>query len=227
MAFSLSAFEAMPVELGGAQVRRAIQRVVFHVAGTASDVDLDLGDFSGTFWSAADGTDLGAAVLAEIQKIVAQVSYRTGVYCPEIDALTRAPAEEVDYLDSAASTGGNANETLTVTGLLTTDKILGVTIQTMGANSVTIEDYESAAGTAGQLDVTFSGDPGAGAVVRVAIEREGAATVDSGEYTLSFQNNLPNYTLPTGEGLTSYKVVVDFHLLPNILPVALNYGIGG
>lgn len=90
MAFALTAFEAFPLMVQGAQPRRAVQRVVFHATGTTGDVDFDIGDFTGTFWTAAITTDLGVTALAAIQKIIAQVDYRVGLYSPEIDDLTRA-----------------------------------------------------------------------------------------------------------------------------------------
>ena len=92
MAFALTAFEALPVVVQGAQPRRAIQRVVFHATGTAADVALDIGNYTGTFWTAAGATDLGATALAEIQKIIAQVDYRVDLYAPEIDAQVRDAA---------------------------------------------------------------------------------------------------------------------------------------
>lgn len=231
MAFSLSAFEAFPLQVGGAQPRRAIQRCILHIAGTSADVDLDIGDDSGTFWTAAGATDIGAGALASLKQIIAQVSKVSGLFCPELDAYgVRASADSVVEtldLNSAASAGGNATETFTVTGLLTTDNIISVDIKTMGANDVMVDTFPDAAAANNQLQVTFDGDPGVGLVLKVGFTRTSGATLSAGEYSLAYQNSRPNYTLPAASGLTAYTVIIDYLLLPNILPVVVNYGIGG
>ena len=148
MAFALTAFEAFPIATEGPQPRRAVQRIVFHATGLAADIDLDVGEYAGTFWTAAlaDVTtgELATAVLAEVQRIVAQADYRTGLY------------------------------------------------------TESIEDARVRASTAG-----------------------------AGVYSLDFTNKLPNYLFNAANALLTYKIVVDFQLSVNILPVVVNYGIGG
>ncbi len=72
-------------------------------------------------------------------------------------------------LDSAASVGGSASEALTVTGLLTTDVILAVSQKTAGGNGTALTAFGSPASNS--LTVTWTANPGAGAVVRVLIKR--------------------------------------------------------
>ena len=123
-------------------------------------------------------------------------------------------------LTSAASAGGSATESLTVTGLATTDTILAVSQSTAGAGSgKTLIAYGSPAANA--LSCTWSADPGAGAVVKVAFLRAASG------YQQATQSSRPNYTLPAGAGLAEYTVYIDYLLKPNILPVVSNYGIGG
>jgi hypothetical protein len=74
----------------------------------------------------------------------------------------------VPYL-SAASAGGSATETLTFTGLAAGDQILSIGIKTQGANPVNVLSYANQAANA--LDVTFSGDPGVGAIVEIAVKK--------------------------------------------------------
>lgn len=70
---------------------------------------------------------------------------------------------------SAASAGGGASEVLVVTGLLATDTVLSVSQKTAGANSLPLLGWTTVANNA--LTVQWSADPGAGAVVVVAVKR--------------------------------------------------------
>ncbi len=71
------------------------------------------------------------------------------------------------YYDSTATTGGAAIETVVVTGLAAADTVLAVSAKVSGANAAGLVAF-SAPG-AGYLDVRFTTNPGAGAVVRVLV----------------------------------------------------------
>lgn len=71
-------------------------------------------------------------------------------------------------IDSAASSGGSATETMTFTGLLATDTILALTLKAPGSSGGLI-GFANQANDA--LDVSFDVDPGADAVVRAAVLR--------------------------------------------------------
>lgn len=75
----------------------------------------------------------------------------------------------VKQFASGASAGGAAFEVLTVTGLLSTDTILSVSQTVAGANGTAITGWNTQANNA--LTVTWTADPGAGAIIRVAILR--------------------------------------------------------
>lgn len=75
----------------------------------------------------------------------------------------------VQVYDSAASAGGAATETLAVTGLAAADQILAVSQKTKGANGVALIKWTDTSRTANQLAVEWTGNPGAGAVVRVLV----------------------------------------------------------
>lgn len=53
MAFALTGYFARSVEIGSTSYKRGIQQVVLNITGTVDDVDLDIGDDDGTFWTAA------------------------------------------------------------------------------------------------------------------------------------------------------------------------------
>ncbi len=79
------------------------------------------------------------------------------------------------FFDSAASTGGSSSEVMTVTGLLastgtSTDDIIAVTQVTPGGNNVAITGWSAQADNS--LTIQWTANPGAGAIVRVAVKRE-------------------------------------------------------
>ena len=71
--------------------------------------------------------------------------------------------------NSAASLGGAASETLTVTGLLATDTILAVSQMTPGGNNTAIIAFDTLANNS--LKLYWTANPGAGAVVKVLVKR--------------------------------------------------------
>jgi hypothetical protein len=84
MAFALTGFKAHGIDVAGPSRKRGIQRLCFTITATAADVALDLGNFTGTFWSAADNTALGANVLQTVQRIVAQAQDFLSVKSPQL-----------------------------------------------------------------------------------------------------------------------------------------------
>lgn len=72
-------------------------------------------------------------------------------------------------LTSDAGAGGNATESMTVTGLKTTDIILAVTQRVPGAANLTKIGYS--AQIADGLDVTWLADPGAGGIIELLVLR--------------------------------------------------------
>jgi len=79
-------------------------------------------------------------------------------------------AARILTFESTASAGGSATESMTFTGLLATDTILALTQRVAGAGA-----GDSLSAYAAQindgLDVTWEADPGAGAIVRLALLR--------------------------------------------------------
>lgn len=78
-------------------------------------------------------------------------------------------SSQIVVLTSAAGVGGASTEAMTVTGLLTSDVIMSVTQKTPGANSLPLIGYSTQA--TNSLTAIFSANPGAGAVIVVAVRR--------------------------------------------------------
>lgn len=146
MAFALVGFQARGIDVAGPSYKRGIQQVVLAITGTASDVDLDIGDDTpGTFWTAAlaDATygDLAEKALDVLTKIAANSVCLLAVKSPEL----------LDKVQSAA------------------------------------------AGSAG-------------------------------EYAIAIDDLGPNIALHTGEGETSYTIVLEYELNDYIFPMIASFG---
>ncbi len=76
---------------------------------------------------------------------------------------------QVLQFTSTAGSGGGATEAMVLTGLKTTDEILGVSQKTDGANSLPLLGWSTQAADA--LTGVWSADPGAGAVIQVMVKR--------------------------------------------------------
>jgi hypothetical protein len=90
MAFALTAAEFRSSSFQNPSYKRGAQEVVLTITGAATDTDLDIGDASGTFWTAAqaDATygTMAAEVLTKLQAAVAGTSYLRRWECPELQA---------------------------------------------------------------------------------------------------------------------------------------------
>jgi hypothetical protein len=80
------------------------------------------------------------------------------------------PSHIVVYAGEFTTAGGDANETITVTGALATD-LVHVTLHTKGASPVTIL---TASASADQIDVVMSGDPSTDHVLTYSVLRAAA-----------------------------------------------------
>jgi hypothetical protein len=170
----------------------------------------------GTFWTAVSGTAATNA-LAAIRDIAVRASIFLGVQGLMGYTQGDATLGLITKLDSDASAGGAATETMVVTGLLTTDVILAVTpFQKAGtAASTPVIDYGDASGNctvAGQLPVEFLGNPGVGAKLRVAVQR--ATAIGAGTYTVvaGALPIIPNLAFLSGDAPTAFKVLLSWEL---------------
>jgi hypothetical protein len=228
MAFAVTKVQCYGIEAEEPLNKRYRQYMYLNITAANTDVDLDLGDNQtgslGTFWDAVDGTATGAGALLAIQDIVTRAETFDGFGGEWMSrAQADASASGIIALNSAATAGGNATETLTVTGLtVATDSVLGISQYTDGAGAaVGILAY----GTAGQptvnnqLSVTWNADPGAGALVRVVVSRTGITSVVAGTYQVTYANKTPNILFASGDAPTSYEVILKWILMPQVAPV--------
>lgn len=224
MAFLLTKVQAYGIEAEEAVNKRYTQRMILTITAANSDVDLDLGDYTGTFWNAVDATATGLTGLAAIKAINLAAESFIGVagtsIAGKVQARTSIPS--VLALDSAATSGTTgATRTLAVTGLLTTDSILGYTTVEDGATPAYVQEAAKTCAVADQYIVTFSADPGAGLEGRVLVSRAVTA-VQAGTYQLvmnSTNAQLPDILFLSGEAPTAYVLVLDWVLKAGEQPV--------
>ena len=228
MAFALTKVRGYGVEAEEALNKRYRQYLILNITGANTDVDLDIGDYtSGTFWTAiGTSATAAAALLAALKDIQTRAEAFLGVQGTGIATRQQVDASRtiVTALDSSASAGGSATETLTVTGLLTTDTVLGATIVEDGANSVYIREAAKTCAVNGQYIVTFSGDPGAGLELRVSLSRA-STTPEAGTYQVALDGTntlIPNILFASGDAPTSYRLVLSWILKDGQVPVEVD-----
>lgn len=112
MAFALTSFTADGIRYMGPGPYKAVQRYILTATGLTTDVDFDIGDLTGTFWTdaEADGT-YGAMATAVIALLTANYpNYQavSGVFVPEL----------FDRVQAAATSGTAYTQTLDATTLL-------------------------------------------------------------------------------------------------------------
>jgi hypothetical protein len=102
MAFALTGFASYGVNVVGPSQKRGIQRATLYITGLVTDVDLDLGDDSGTFWTEAQANstygELATKALDVINKIEDRSTSLIAVKSEQlIDRLQVAVAAGTSY----------------------------------------------------------------------------------------------------------------------------------
>ncbi len=231
MTLALTAYQAYGIYRDEPLTKKpAFQFLRLQGTGANTDATYDFGNYSGTFWTAVGATQPGADALYAIKDI----QTRAQEYLNLIGGLGINGKSQIDSsrtlitkLDSAATAGGNATETCTVTGLLTTDVLLSVVQFVDGAGAaVGILAWGGATGVcsvADQLSVTWNADPGAGAKIRVAVSRAaGSTTPDAGTYQIAMDGTnikLPNLTFASGDAPTAFDILIAWVLKDGEQPV--------
>jgi hypothetical protein len=109
MAFALTSFFADGTRFLGPGPYRATETYVFTVTGLVADVDFDLGDYSGTFWTdaVADATygTMAAQVLERLQALDANYVSTARIFVPQLaDRIQAAAVSGSAYTLSIDST---------------------------------------------------------------------------------------------------------------------------
>jgi hypothetical protein len=111
MTFALKSFIATGVDLCGPQPQRQTQKLIFGITASSADVDLDLGDLSGTFWTDALSDskygDLAAAVKDWVMRNYPNWAATSRVFVQEIfSRVHAATASGTAYAQALNSTTG-------------------------------------------------------------------------------------------------------------------------
>ncbi len=221
MTFALTSFAAYGVERDEGLTNLFHQYARFTITAANTDVDLDLGDYSGTFWTAVGGTAPGITALQAMKNINIRALTFLHVAGNAIAGKVQADASytSIVALDSTGTTGGAATEAVTVTGLATTDTILAVSQKVKGANSTALNGFNTQ--ITNGLTLSWTANPGANSVSTVLVSRQVTA-VQAGTYQLAMDAtnvNLPNILFVTGDAPTALVIELEWLLKNNETPV--------
>ena len=103
MAFALTGFASYGINTAGPSQKRGIQRATLYITGLVTDVDLDLGDDSGVFWTEAQANstygELATKALDVLNKIEDRCTSLLAVKSEQlIDRLQAAAAAGTSYV---------------------------------------------------------------------------------------------------------------------------------
>lgn len=201
MAFGISSVKIYPLEVEKSMRDQFVEVCEINLTAANTDTSLALATL------AASDSD-GAAFLQVLNNLDRYLSV-------SVAGLSLVSgAGDIFSLDSAASAGGAATETLTVTGLDADDDILSVSQFQKGANAAYIIDYGDGDGDAAAdnaLAIEWNTNPGAGAKVKVTARRAAAAqTPGIGEFKFDWSLTAPTFTFP---GLTNTPTAMKMFLL--------------
>lgn len=109
MAFALKSFLATGYDLCGAQPQRQTQKLIFGCTGLTTDVAFDLGNLSGTFWTAAIANATYGALATSVKE------WLTANY-PMWAATSNVFVQELfDRVQAAAASGAAYTRSLNAT----------------------------------------------------------------------------------------------------------------
>jgi hypothetical protein len=99
MAFALTGFESTSAPIQGNSQKRGLQIATLYITGLVTDVDLDLGDDSGTFWTDAIANSSTGAMASIVLSLLKQIEARA-------TALLTIDSEQLlDRIQAAAPAG--------------------------------------------------------------------------------------------------------------------------
>ncbi len=226
MTFALTKVTAFGIEASEPLQKRFKQVLILEGTAANTNVAYDFGTYAGTYWTAVGATAPGISALKAISDIQIKAKAFIGASGVGLSGKSQASASDPKTLalTSAVYAGGSATPTLTVTGLLTTDTILGATQIVKNANSLPLIAAAATCAVADQYIVAYSADPGATGTVRVEFTRAAANTVITGTYQLAMDATntlLPNILFLSGNAPTVYKIVLQWMLNDQEIPEEL------
>lgn len=226
MTMALTKARAWGVETEEPVNRRYLQYLRLQITGANTDVTYDFGQHVsgslGTFWDAVDGSEPGDTALKTIRDIAKRAEAFLWIAGTGLSTRTAEDATRtvVQALTSEVYAGGSATPTLTVTGLLTTDTILGATQIAANANTLPLIGAAATCGTNSQYAVVYSADPGGSGTVRVLFSRA-TTTPEAGTYIQSLGTLAPNILFASGDAPTTMDLTLCWMLKDNEEPVAV------
>lgn len=113
MAFALTQLRAWGNKIQTATPLRGEQVVELTITQANTDTDCDIGDDTGTFWTAAGATDIGAAALVQLQAIVAQALQLTAVESEALINKTKVLVADVNAAGEYGLTVDNNRPNIT------------------------------------------------------------------------------------------------------------------
>lgn len=226
MTFALTKVTAYGIEASEPLQKRFKQVLILEGTAAATNVSYDFGTYAGTYWTAVGSTAPGISALKAVKDIqIKAKSFETATGVGLSGRIqSSASSTRVLALTSAAYAGGSATPTLTVTGLLTTDTILGATQIAKNANSLPLIGANATCAVNDQYPVIYSADPGATGTVRVIFTRSASNTVLANQYQLSMDGTntlIPNILFLSGDAPTIYKFALEWFLNDNETPEEL------
>lgn len=153
MTFSLTKFRCYGIEADEAISKRNKQIAVFNISSANTDTDLDIGDYTGTFWSAVGSSMRGA--LLSIKQIQTRADSFLGISGSSIAGYVQSNLSEsqVHNYVSLPIDGSGSYQDISIPGLLTTDLAISInqlqeTIATNNVFSFISNAYAGASATA-------------------------------------------------------------------------------
>ncbi len=225
MAFALTRAQAYGTEVEEAVNKKYKQVLILTFTAANTDVDLDLGDYAGTFWDAVDGSQPGIDALLAIKDIQTRAETFLGIGGTAIAGYSQADASgsSIIAIDSAASLGGAATEAVALTGALSTDTILAVSQKVKGANSTALNGFATLIDNG--ITLSWTANPGASSVATVLLQRAGITTPAAGTYTVvmnATNTQLPDILFVTGNAPAGGIIALEWTLKPQQQPVYLD-----
>lgn len=223
MTFALTKVTAYGIE-ASEPLQKCFKQVLI-LKGTAANTDVayDFGTYAGTFWTAVGGTEPGITALKAVKDINIKAQAFQMASGVGLDGYrqTNDTGARVLSLTSAVYAGGSATPTLTVTGLLTTDTILGATQVAKNANSLPLIGTAATCAVANQYAVVYSADPGGTGTVKVEFSRSAGNTVTAGSYQLSMNATntfIPDILFLSGDAPTAFTIALEWYLKDGEIP---------